>query len=133
MPGYIDLAEYQPQSSDSDKIKGQNGFFDLEFLQNQHIVKIFCLKIGVFPYEKHGRPRLWRYSIVSPYRHGIPPINPFQGLIGPWHHGMASRDENLISPKLKVKKSVLAFLFIWVRALRLIFSQVYITRHCLPF
>ena len=39
MSGYIDLAEYQPQSSDSDKIKRQNGFFDLEFLQNQHIVK----------------------------------------------------------------------------------------------
>ena len=40
MSGYIDLAEYQPQSSDSDKIKGQNGFSDIEFLQNQHIVKI---------------------------------------------------------------------------------------------
>ena len=51
MPGYIDLAEYQPQSSDSDKIKRQNGFFDLDFLQNQYIAKILCLKIGVFPYQ----------------------------------------------------------------------------------
>ena len=44
MDGYIDLAEYQPQSSHPDKKKRQNGFCDLEFLQNQHIVKIFCLK-----------------------------------------------------------------------------------------
>ena len=54
MSGYIDLAEYQPQSSDSDKIKRQNGFFDLDFLQNQYIAKILCLKIGVFPYQIFG-------------------------------------------------------------------------------
>ena len=54
MSGYIDLAEYQPQSSHPDKKKRQKGFFDLEFLQNQHIVKIFCLEIGVFPYEKYS-------------------------------------------------------------------------------
>ena len=51
----------------------------------------------------------WHATI--PLHHGIPPINPFQGLIGPWHHGLASRDETLISPKLKVKKSILGFVF----------------------
>ena len=67
MSGYIDLAEYQPQSSDSDKINRQNWFFDLEF---------------------------WRKQVHDPssmpWCHG--PINPWKGLIGgiPWCNGIVA-------------------------------------------
>ena len=69
------------------------------------------------------------YSIAPWY----PPYQPFSGIdraMASWH---GWRVMNLFSPKLQVKKSILAIDFIWIRALRLIFSQIYITRHCLSF
>ena len=64
------------------------------------------------------------YSIAPWY----PPYQPFSGIdraMASWH---GWRVMNLFSPKLQVKKSILAIDFIWIRALRLIFSQIYITR-----
>ncbi len=46
MSGYIDLAEYQPQSSHPDKKKRQNGFFDLSFWRNQVFVPKFFVEIA---------------------------------------------------------------------------------------
>ena len=86
------------------------------------VMAMFLVKLLYFGMACH-------YSIAPWY----PPYQPFSGIdraMASWH---GRRDENLISPKLKVKKSVLAFVFIWVRALRLIFSQVYITRPSLSF
>ena len=74
---------------------------------------------------RHGMP-LFHCTMVSPYQ-------PFSGIdraMASWH---GWRVMNLFSPKLQVKKSILAIDFIWIRALRLIFSQIYITRHCLSF